>query len=302
MTLEEIIAILKQFDPNVDIQGTSRDGPFTLTWFGETFTIDTVEELQAQVGELGTPPETTGGVQPRPSTEPIPETLPSGEQAPRSTPSRVGEPPQWWEAQDGAFPSDWDTALYGEYPAKLDKDGGIIGPDRVEADRRRKSIDADIERTTPVQEDIPLQEGQLEQIERGGYVYNYNPQTGDYDIPVAPVQEEPRSRTLDQMLIDAVEAGDLMEQERVINLMDRVEAIRNRPRPMNDQEIFEFLAPIAQNPQHFEELLRAFKQDMGQQAPLVSVGSQGKRFPTLSFGETIPSLTEVDERMRALTG
>ncbi|MDP2726906.1 MAG: hypothetical protein Q8P59_05135, partial [Dehalococcoidia bacterium] len=39
-----------------------------------------------------------------------------------------------------------------------------------------------------------------------------------------------------------------------------------------------------------------------QQAPLVSVGSQGKRFPTLSFGETIPSLTEVDERMRALTG
>lgn len=283
MTLDEILRILRESGEVADIQGLSRDGPFTILYVDGTQEKDvTLAELQQLAVELGPQPSPTGRptaqAQPRPSTGPAP-----GEPDPT-------EKPEWWdESQDGNWESQkWDTRKYGQYPAKVNKDNQITGPDYPTAEAQRKREDA--------RQEKPLSAGRPQTQVRGGQEYAYNPKTGEYDDFLGSEQEEKReaevvtldgqrlirqpggnvtafpggNRSLDQMLIDSLEAGDLAEQERVLNLMDRVEALRNRPRPMNDQEIFDFLAPIAQNPQHFEELLRAFRQDVGQQAPMVS--------------------------------
>lgn len=188
-----------------------------------------------------------------------------------------------------------DNLFPGQTWPPTKKEAGKVVPDETEYRQIIGVLRARAQEAIKGQEQ-PLPAGSPPTQTRTDGVYAYNPKTGKYDIfrgkeeqgqasvvtldgqrfiqqPNGNVTQFPgqERRSLDDMLIDALEAGDMAEQERVLNLMDRVEALRNRPRPMNDQEIFEFLAPIAQNPQHFEELLRAFKQDVGQQVPMVSM-------------------------------
>ena len=303
MSLDEILRILQESGEFEDIQGVSRDGPFTITWTDGTRDEVTLAELQ-QLAEDRGPQALPGGgptaqAQPRPST-----TLVPGGPGPT-------EKPDWWdESVDGDWEAqEWDTRKYGQYPFKANKDGEVTGPDYAAAESQRKRVDARMEKEEPDFKGFATrEEAQARADELGeGFDVAYDSKTNTFRVQESTetreaevvtldgqrfIQQpggnvsafpEERRRSLDDMLIGALEAGDLAEQERVLNLMDRVEALRNRPRPMNDAEIFEFLAPIAQNPQHFEELLRAFRQDVGQQVPMVSMGDGGQ--PASSQGQ-----------------
>ena len=296
MTLEEMMRLLMESGEVEDIQGVSREGPFTILYVdGTRDTNVTLAELEALATVLGpqalSEGSATAQAQPKLSTIPVPG-------GPGLT-----EQPDWWDERvDGEWAAqEWDTRKYGQYPFKTNKDGEVTGPDYAAAESQRKRVDAREEEAAPAFKGFETrEEAQARADELGeGFDVTYDSKTDTFRVQesTAPrqaeavtldgqrfIQEpsgnveafpEERRRSLDDMLIDALEAGDLAEQERVLNLMDRVEALRNRPRPMNDAEIFEFLAPIAQNPQHFEELLRAFRQDVGQQVPMVSMSGEG---------------------------
>ena len=101
---------------------------------------------------------------------------------------------------------------------------------------------------------IPLQEGQLPEIERGGYIYRYNEATGDYDTPIRPKTAQ---RTFDQlwdsMADDLFDTGDF---RALANLYDQKQAVEaGRLDPFT---LFDLVAPNAQNPQHFAELWNSF--------------------------------------------
>ena len=135
---------------------------------------------------------------------------------------------------------------------------GRITPQTPEIQQRIAILGQELQReldtSKPPREPTPLQEGQLPEIERGGYIYRYNEATGEYDTPIRPKTPQ---RTFDQlwdgMADDLFDTGDFRVLADLYDQKQAVEAGRLDP-----ITLFGLVAPNAQNPQHFAELWNGF--------------------------------------------
>ena len=102
-------------------------------------------------------------------------------------------------------------------------------------------------------QDIPLEEGQPIIQSRDGFDFQYNPKTGEYDKHIGRTPARDFGQMWDDMANDLWDTGDLTA---LATLWDQRQAVESgRLDPIT---LFNLVAPIADNPQHFAETWNAF--------------------------------------------
>ena len=226
-----------------DIQGVSREGPFTIIWDDGTREEVTLAVLGAVARILG-PLSLPGG-------EP---TVAADQNMEQFDPNK----PSWWDdALDGDFDQwQWDVQKYGAFPAKWDKDGGIVGPDKAEAMAEKKRTDALGKGATTAYQQSQLEhQRQVEARLQQGQEFNQ-----------AQTLAKANKRTIDDIedeLWQKSLAGDA-DARSLLYLLDSLRDDLERPRGLTPQQAMGFIMDLAISPDEMGVWIDALTADWQQ--------------------------------------